>query len=66
MTWVEFEPTTPASERAKTVHILDSSATVIGVYVHTFYKIISNDRNFECSLLLQIIQIQLSMVLDMM
>jgi hypothetical protein len=27
---VEFEPTIPASERAKTVHALDSAATVIG------------------------------------
>jgi hypothetical protein len=27
---VEFEPTIPASERAKTVHALDRSATVIG------------------------------------
>jgi hypothetical protein len=30
MTWVEFEPTIPASERAKTVHALDRSATVAG------------------------------------
>jgi hypothetical protein len=29
--WVGFEPTIPASERAKTVHALDSSATVIGI-----------------------------------
>jgi hypothetical protein len=27
---VEFEPTVPASERAKTVHALDRSATVTG------------------------------------
>jgi hypothetical protein len=27
---VGFEPTIPASERAKTVHALDSSATVTG------------------------------------
>jgi hypothetical protein len=27
---VEFEPTTPALERAKTVHALDRAATVIG------------------------------------
>jgi hypothetical protein len=30
MPWVEFEPTIPASERAKTVHALDRSATVTG------------------------------------
>jgi hypothetical protein len=28
---VGFEPTIPGSERAKTVHALDGSATVIGV-----------------------------------
>jgi hypothetical protein len=27
-----FEPTIPASERAKTVHALDRSATVTGVH----------------------------------
>jgi hypothetical protein len=30
MPWVGFKPTIPVSERAKTVHILDRSATVIG------------------------------------
>jgi hypothetical protein len=30
MAWVGFEPTVPASERAKTVHALDRSATVTG------------------------------------
>jgi hypothetical protein len=30
MPCVEFEPTVPASERAKTVHALDRSATVTG------------------------------------
>jgi hypothetical protein len=30
MPWVTFEPTIPASKRAKTVHALDRSATVIG------------------------------------
>jgi hypothetical protein len=29
MRWVEFEPTIPVFERAKTVHALDSAATVI-------------------------------------
>jgi hypothetical protein len=33
MTWVGFEPKIPASERAKTVHALDRSATVTGVYL---------------------------------
>jgi hypothetical protein len=31
MPWMEFEPTIPASERAKTVHALDRSATVTGM-----------------------------------
>jgi hypothetical protein len=31
MPFVGFEPTIPASERAKTVHALDSSATVTGI-----------------------------------
>jgi hypothetical protein len=30
MPWVRFEPTIPASERAKTVHALNRSATVTG------------------------------------
>jgi hypothetical protein len=30
MPWVGFEPTLPASERAKTVHALDRAATVTG------------------------------------
>jgi hypothetical protein len=30
MPWVGFETTIPASERAKTVHALDRSATVTG------------------------------------
>jgi hypothetical protein len=30
MPWLGFEPTIPASERAKTVHALDCSATVTG------------------------------------
>jgi hypothetical protein len=29
-TWLRFEPTIPALERAKTVHVLDRAATVIG------------------------------------
>jgi hypothetical protein len=31
MSQVEFEPTIPAFERAKTVHALDSEATVVGL-----------------------------------
>jgi hypothetical protein len=30
MPWMGFEPTIPGSERAKTVHVLDRSATVTG------------------------------------
>jgi hypothetical protein len=33
MPWVRFEPTTPVFERAKTVHVLDRAATVIGTGV---------------------------------
>jgi hypothetical protein len=36
MPWIGFEPTTPVFERAKTVHALDSAATVIGSFV--YYK----------------------------
>jgi hypothetical protein len=36
MPWVWFEPTVPASERAKTVHALDGSATVIGSALHKY------------------------------
>jgi hypothetical protein len=31
MPWEELEPTIPASERAKTVHALDLSATVTDI-----------------------------------
>jgi hypothetical protein len=33
MPWVGFEHTIPASERAKTVHALDRSATVAGIQI---------------------------------
>jgi hypothetical protein len=36
---VGFEPTTPAFERAETVHVLDDVATVIGLIKHTGYYI---------------------------
>jgi hypothetical protein len=39
MHFVEFEPTNPASERAKTVHSLDHSATVTGLEIATFLKL---------------------------
>jgi hypothetical protein len=35
MPWVGSEPTVPASERAKTVHALDNSATVTGFRRHS-------------------------------
>jgi hypothetical protein len=38
MPWVGFEYTIPASERAKTVHALDRSATVTGESVHVKVK----------------------------
>jgi hypothetical protein len=34
MPQVGFDPTIPVFERAKTVHVLDRVATVIGVKVH--------------------------------
>jgi hypothetical protein len=37
MSWVEFEPTIPAFERAKTVDALDRAATVIGRLVFTVF-----------------------------
>jgi hypothetical protein len=33
MPWVGFEPTIPASEQPKTVHVLDRQATVIGTQI---------------------------------
>jgi hypothetical protein len=41
MPWVEFEPTIPASERAKTVYALDRSATVTDYLRQTRYENIS-------------------------
>jgi hypothetical protein len=35
MPWVEFKPTIPASERTKTVHALDRSASVTGICIYT-------------------------------
>jgi hypothetical protein len=42
MPWVVFEPTIPASERAKTVHALDRSATVTGDNYEYLLVIINN------------------------
>jgi hypothetical protein len=38
MPWVGFEPTIPASERAKTVHVLDRAATVTGLIEEYWIK----------------------------
>jgi hypothetical protein len=46
MPWVWFEPTIPASERAKTVHALDSSATVTGLFNTHLCKISRLTCNF--------------------
>jgi hypothetical protein len=43
---VEFEPTIPVFERAKTVHALDGSATVIGEKSNkAAKKVIKDGRN---------------------
>jgi hypothetical protein len=39
----QYEPTIPASERAKTVHALDRSATVPGVYMCVSVYVYKND-----------------------
>jgi hypothetical protein len=41
--WMEFEPTIPAFERAKTVHALDRAATVVGLRSHTW-----SYSSYEC------------------
>jgi hypothetical protein len=44
MPYVGFEPTIPASERAKTAHVLDRSATVTGssyLFIYTLFKTIT-------------------------
>jgi hypothetical protein len=40
MPFVGFEPTIPASERAKTVHASDRSATVTGTFSSTCFKLL--------------------------
>jgi hypothetical protein len=59
--WVGLEPTTPASERAKTVHALDRAAIVVGypislrvrinahTDIHDFSGIRTDDRSFRAS-----------------
>jgi hypothetical protein len=42
MPWDGFEPTTPAFERAKTVHALDHAATAIGSVGNTVLKLESS------------------------
>jgi hypothetical protein len=50
MPWVGLEPTIPASERAKTVHVLDRSATVTGQFIYYILKMLS-----QCHLPLEVI-----------
>jgi hypothetical protein len=57
MLWMRFESTIPASERAKTVHTLDRSATVTGNFTFTFtfikqhyvtyHKTVIQERSFS-------------------
>jgi hypothetical protein len=44
---VEFEPTIPAFERAKTVHALDRAATVTGSGVVNLTKIVALSLQFS-------------------
>jgi hypothetical protein len=48
MLWVGDEPMIPASERAKTVHALDRSATVTGWLWFSLYyfKDLGKDQNY--------------------
>jgi hypothetical protein len=47
MPWVGFEPTVPASERAKTVHPLDRSATVTGLVVNNTRKLVKGVESVD-------------------
>jgi hypothetical protein len=38
MPWVGFETTIPVFEQARTVHVLDLAATMIGAYLNTVYN----------------------------
>jgi hypothetical protein len=42
MPLVEFEPTIPAFERAKTVHAFDIAATVTGISINIIHLNLSN------------------------
>jgi hypothetical protein len=57
MPWMRFESTIPASERAKTVHALDRSATVTGPiedYTEIFYTIDKGDiPSIQCKVSLR-------------
>jgi hypothetical protein len=44
--WVGFEPTIPASERAKTVHALDRAATVTGI-ASTIVYLLSQVKSYN-------------------
>jgi hypothetical protein len=46
-----FEPTIPASEREKAVHVLDRSATVTGIFTTIYCGVAPKGRNIERSLL---------------
>jgi hypothetical protein len=62
MPYVGYELTIPASKRAKTVHALDRSATVIGYRV--FSRLVSRDAEFSNLSLYAIIMIQNGHVIE--
>jgi hypothetical protein len=47
MPLVGFEPTIPASERAKTVHALDRAVTMTGYCMFNYMSIIFRDATFD-------------------
>jgi hypothetical protein len=49
MPWVGFEPTIPASERAKRIHALDRSGTVTGTLNNIIIIIISSSSSSSSS-----------------
>jgi hypothetical protein len=51
MPYVGFEPTIPASERAKTVYALDYSATVTGAFNDIYCNLIQDSRGLLVFLL---------------
>jgi hypothetical protein len=50
-----FEPTIPASERAKTVHTLDRSATVTGKFLSYFSRIMPKYSNYRLIILMKLV-----------